>query len=130
MLMWIVPWMRAVLCTESFSLVSGRRKQTKSRDLLAVHVDDADRLSAVDGEGRAAPGLEHLVAKDRTGRVGRRACGLLWSVSSSRVSRVQGSPARPAQQRGLRPPHWDRTAGRAVAISTPSRRSAEVLGSS
>ena len=30
MLMWIVPWIKAVLWTDSFSLVSGRRKQTKS----------------------------------------------------------------------------------------------------
>ena len=85
MLMWIVPWMRAVLWTESFSLVSGQAEADEVRHLLAVHVDDADRLAAVEGKGRAAPGLEHLVAKDRAGRVDHAAS--LYAFLSRTVSR-------------------------------------------
>ena len=104
MLMWIVPWMRAVLWTESFSLRVGPAEADEVRHLLAVHVDDADRLAAVEGKGRAAPGLEHLVAKDRTGRAGRRHVASLRAESHGEPLRAQGSPTRPgpAMQRNAR----------------------------
>ena len=94
MLMWIVPWMRAVLWTESFSLVSGRRKQTKSATCWPS--TSTTRTVWPRSTGKAVRPRASSISSRRTGP-GASVVGMLplWSGGHPEVSHVQGSPAHP-----------------------------------